>query len=239
MKVTTHWAMIGMLTLTMFGCHITNPTLREKAINAKKDGNTERALKLYSKALSQIDTDWRAMEGIANIRFEQQNWIDAQLGYEKIISLQPDNARVSHWLDRVAECLFKQGRADALQDMLRNANEQYGSSSDFLRQANYLTKVGDMDQAQVAYRKAVHFADKTDDAPWIAMAAFYELVGDKGQAIEALRRAHAINPANLSVADRLRHYGIVPGPAAGIQPTPAVPPLPQVEQVVTETAPAE
>lgn len=239
MKVKTHLAIIGMLTLTLLGCQITNPTLREKALTARQEGNTDRAIKLYSKALSQRDTDWRALEGIADIRFDQQNWIDAQHGYEKIISLQPENTQVSQWLDRVAECLFKQGRNDALQDMLRNANEQYGSSDDFLRQANYLTKVGDMDQAQVAYRKAVHFADKDNAQPWIAMAAFYELIGDKGNAIDTLRRAHAINPNNLSVADRLRHYGIVPGPAAGIQPTPAVPPLPRTEPIVTETTPVE
>jgi tetratricopeptide (TPR) repeat protein len=123
--------------------------------------------------------------------------------------------------------------------MLNNANELYGGSNDFLRQANYLTKLGDMDQAKVAYQKAIHFAAQDDAEPWIAMAAFYELVGDKGNAIEALRHAHAINPANLSVADRLRHYGIVPGPAAGIQPTPNVMPLPQVESITTETAPAQ
>lgn len=239
MKVTTHWAMIGMLSLAMFGCHITNPTLREKALVARQNGNDDRAMQLYVKALGQIDTDWRAMEGIADINFKRENWIDAQHGYEKVISLQPENGNVPRWLDRVAECLFKQGRSAALQDMLLNANEQYGTSADFLRQANYLTKLGDMDQAQVAYRKAVHFADKTDPEPWIAMAAFYELIGDSGNAINALRHAYGINPANLSVADRLRHYGIVPGPTAGIQPVTNVPPLPQTEEVTTETAPAQ
>lgn len=239
MKVTKQWVMIGMLSLAMFGCHINNPTLRQKAIDALQDGDTARATKFYNKALSQIDSDWQAMLGIAHIQFKQGNWIEAQHGYEKVISLQPANMEVSKWLDRVAECLFKQGLSDRLQDMLLNANEQYGTSHDFLRQANYLTKLGDMDQAQIAYRKAVHFADVTDAEPWIAMAAFYELVGDRGNAIDALRHAYAINPANQSVADRLRHYGIVPGPTAGILPTPNVPPLPQTEEVTTETAPVQ
>ena len=52
MKVKTHLAIIGMLTLTLLGCQITNPTLREKALTARQEGNTDRAIKLYSKALS-------------------------------------------------------------------------------------------------------------------------------------------------------------------------------------------
>lgn len=229
----------ALLSLSLVGCQITNPTLREKALQAKQAGNVDRAVKLYQKALSQKETDWRALEKLSEIRFEQGNWIDAQHGYEQVISLRPDNPDVPLWLDKVAQCLFKQGRSDALRDMLRNANEQYGTSHDFLRQANYLTKLGDMDEARIAYQKAAHFAPKDDAEPYIAMAAFYELLGDKGNAIHTLREAHAINPDNQSVADRLRHYGIVPGPAAGIQPTPDVLPLPQTEEITTETAPEQ
>ncbi|MAX22919.1 MAG: hypothetical protein CMJ19_00325 [Phycisphaeraceae bacterium] len=229
MKSLTLLTVMSLLTLSLFGCKLTNPTLREKAIQAKQRGDVDRAVQLYNKALDQDDTDWRAMTYLAIIQYERQQWIEAQHSFEKVISLQPAHPKVPIWLDRVAECLFQQGRAQALRDTLLNANEQYGTSHDFLRQANYLTKLGDMDQAHVAYRKAVHFADKNDADPWIAMAAFYELIGDKANAIDALRHAHAIDPENLSVADRLRHYGIVPGPTAGVYPKPVLPPLPDTE----------
>jgi len=237
MKVKLSWMFLGVISLSLLGCHMTNPTLREKAYQAKRQGNIPRAVELYNKALSQNPADWRALERLADIRFGQQNWMDAQHGYEYVISLRPDSTRVSRWLDQVAQCLFEQGRSGALRDMLRNANEQYGNSVDFLRQANYLTKLGDVDQAKVAYQKATHFAPEGDAEPYIAMAAFYELIGDKGNAISQLRLAHSIAPENTSIADRLRHYGIVPGPTAGIKPIVAVPPLPEVENVVTETQP--
>ena len=230
MKSKTSLVLLCVLSVMLAGCYATNPTLRAKARNAVNEGNIDRGLKLYNKALSQNEADWQAIEKIADIRMDQEKWIDAQLGYEKVISLQPENVNVSLWLDKVAECLFKQGRANALQDMLRNANEQYGTSTDFLRQANYLGKLGDMDQAKLAYQKAIHFAAVDNAEPYIAMAAFYELLGDKGNAIELLRQAHAIAPENLSVADRLRHYGIVPGPAAAVAPVKQVPPMPQIEE---------
>ncbi len=217
---TSLWVVIavflGLSILT--GCQPTNAILRSRAVDALRRSDQPAAVALYQQALKQNPTDWRALAYMAKYYTKQQQWIDAQHAYERVLSIQPDHALRSTWLDSLAQCLFEQHRSLALRTMLQDATQTYGQSSDFLRQANYLVKLGEIDQAHIAYLKAAQFADDHDAEPYIAMVAFYEQIGDKAKVIDALRRAHWINPDNQEIASRLRHYGIVPGPAAGMVP---------------------
>ena len=99
--------------------------------------------------------------------------------------------------------------------MLQRRSHESGTTRDYLREAHYLLKAGDHDGARLALLKAVKFAPQ-DPKPHTKLADFYETVGDEPNAIRSLRRAHALAPRDRKIADRLRHYGIVPGPAAAL-----------------------
>ena len=77
---------------------------------------------------------------------------------------------------------------------------------------------GDIDQAKLAYRKAAFFALPGDAEPFLTLADFYESIGDTANAVTALRHAYTVTPKDRQIHDRLRRYGIVPGPTAQLPP---------------------
>ena len=68
--------------------------------------------------------------------------------------------------------------------------------------------------------KAASFAAPSDPEAQLAIADFYESVGNTEKVIHALRRALYIDPDNRHIQQRLRGYGVIPGPTAALAPTP-------------------
>ena len=77
-----------------------------------------------------------------------------------------------------------------------------------------LMEQGDIDQTKLAYRKAALFAKPGNAEPFLTLTDFYESIGDTANAVTALRHAYTITPKDQQIHDRLRRYGIVPGPTA-------------------------
>jgi|GEM_PF-758813 len=209
-----------------------NETLRNRAVVAASRQQYAEAAEHYRQAIEQNPTDWRAHIGQGKAYMKLKQWPDAQLAMERALTLRPDHKQTPKILDDIAECLFRQSRRNDLYLHLQNAASTYVTSYDFLRQANYMTKIGDIDSAKLAYRKAAHFAKPDDVRPYLARAAFYETIGDQESAIISLRQAYGIRPEEPHIGSRLRRYGIVPGPTIALPPDSD--PLPE-EQVIGVT----
>ncbi|MEM1444551.1 MAG: tetratricopeptide repeat protein [Planctomycetota bacterium] len=145
---------------------------------------------------------------------------NAQLPLEQAWAITPDEGSyTTRILDRLAEVYFQQGRSEKLYTFLDETIVRYGRQSrDFQRKAYYLTKSGDLDGAKLAFIKAANFAERGDASPFVSLADFYESVGQSDNARTALRYAYYIDPEYDNLAGRLAGYGVVLGPAAGLEP---------------------
>jgi tetratricopeptide (TPR) repeat protein len=147
-------------------------------------------------------------------------YADAQLPLEQARAITSDTGPyVDRILDRLAEVYFQLGRTETLYEFLDETIVEYGRRSrDFQRQAYFMTKLGDLDGAKLAFIKAAHFADPGDASPYVALADFQESIGQRDKARRALRYAYFINPEYDNLAQRLAGHGVVLGPAAGLEP---------------------
>ena len=201
-------AFLAVLT----GCEVDNSILRQRGIVALQQDDQSKAFDAFSRAIRQDATDWRAHYQLGKILLERDQPLDAQLAFEKARGLRSAHPETARIVDYQAEAVFRQGRHDSLRALLADAATTFGATHDFLRQGEYLTRIGEIDGARVAYIKAAQFADPDDASPYVKAAEFYEQIGDSVKAVAAWRRAYYIAPDNTAVADKLRQYGIVPGP---------------------------
>ena len=172
----------------------------------------------FEQAVEQDPTDWKSVYYLGLIRLQQGRWFTSRMLLERALVLRRDHPETADILDALAESMSRLKQIDDLHALLDQAIEDYGTSRDYMRQGRYLMELGDVDAAKLSYRKGAYFAADGDAGPFVALADFYESIGDTSGAIEALRYAFAITPKNRALQDRLRRYGIVPGPTVGLVP---------------------
>ncbi|MBI1369654.1 MAG: tetratricopeptide repeat protein [Planctomycetes bacterium] len=122
--------------------------------------------------------------------------------------------------DALAEAIYQQRNQPQLMSFLRDVIDKYGESGDYLRQATYLVKAGDHDAAKQAYQNAIKVAPKTDTAPYLAFADFYDSINARDAALHELQIAYGIDPTTPGLADAIRAHGLVPGPTIALPPDP-------------------
>lgn len=209
----------GLLLLSVTGCQKPNSLLRREGQEAIWRNDYATADARYSQAVKQDATDWKSQYFIGVVRIKQGRYLDAQLALEKALTLRPRMGdETSDILDSLAEAIYAQNQPATLSAMLQKAAEEYGNVRDYTRQGTYLGKLGDVDGAKLAFRKAIKMADPSDPQPFIALADYLESAGDTQGAIRALKMAYYIMPRSEKLAERFRHYGIVPGPTVPIEP---------------------
>ena len=155
--------------------------------------------------------------GVCELRLGRPS--EAQFALERALTLRPNDPKITpRILDHLAEAIFRQNRPDSLRAFVTRTAESRGESRDYLRQAKYLAKIGDLDSAKLAFRKGAYFAPPGDATPYLAVADFYLSIKDKANAATAVRYAAYINPNDPGIARRFRKMGIVPGPSQQLEP---------------------
>ena len=213
LKVPYYFVWFVGLALLVGGCD-SNAMLRKHGIEAYTAKELDQAQDRFSQAVRQDPTDWKSLYYLGKVRLAQGRPFDAQLLLERALELRSSAPETPGILDALAESLNRRGRIEDLHLLLEQAVHDYGASYDHMRQGRYLVELGDIDRAKLAYRKAAYFAPEGDPDPFVALADFYESVGDRQNAVVALRHAYTIKPKSRLLQERLREYGIVPGPAA-------------------------
>lgn len=211
--------MLGAALLLLAGCQTSNPELRHQGSIAYNRGNYEQARTLYGQAVEQRPHDYEAQYGLGRAYLALNQPRDAQHAFERARVLVEDMPeRRASVFDQIAEALYQQERHDRLHAFLQDTASQYGTPRDYLRQARYTEKMGDIDSAEVAYRRAAYFAGPEDVEPYLALAKFYESLNDSSRAERALRWAYYVDPGNTEVAEGLRRHQVVPGPTIAERP---------------------
>lgn len=212
-------AVLCVSLLAAVGCETTT-MMREKGVDALRADNLELAEHHFARAAQREPEDYLSQYYLGMVHLRKNENLKAQLALERALTLRPETSEMytGRILDMLAEAMFRQGRYDSLHTFLERSASYYHGTGDYLRQAKYLVKTGDIDSAKVAFRKAAFFAAKDDPTPYIAIADFYAGLNDVPNAVAALRYAYYVSPTNPEVAAGLRKYGIVPGPTVAVEP---------------------
>ena len=209
-------AAVSLVLLT--GCRTPNSMLRQRGFVALQQDNPVAAYEQFAKAVAQDPTDWKAQYHLGKLLLERDQAVDAQLALEQARALRPDDPETPRIIDALAEAHYQQQRYESLHGLLAEATETFGQSHDYLRQGEYLTRIGEIDGAKLAYLKAVEFADPADVKPHVQLALFYEQIGNRDMALDVWQKAYPMAPGNAEVVAKLRQYGVVPGPTVGAPP---------------------
>jgi len=200
------------------GCE-TAVMLRDKGEIAYNGQRYQQAESYYQRSLDKRPESWASQWGLGKTYLAMDRPRAAEIALEHAYELRGDHEETPEILDDLAAAYYMQGnRETTLRSFLAETTRRYQRSEAFLRQGEHLAKLGDVDAAVVAYRKAGYFADDGDSEPFVKMADFYESVGDSANAVQALRFAYWMDPETPGIAQRFRKYGVVPGPTVGLEP---------------------
>jgi len=213
--------LLSAALVALSGCQMTNEVvLRRQANSAMTRGDTSTARQKYQRLVELDPTNARYQYGYGATQLRAGNLTEAKLALERARRLEPDRRGFTpKVLDKLAEAYYRQDDERRLRAFLKQTTRERKTASRFLRQARYLRKLGDVDAARTAYRKAVIFASDRNPEPYLEIAEFYQSIGDRENAVKALRQAYHIDPANERVAQRLRQYGIERVDADGAAPS--------------------
>ncbi|MCC7144870.1 MAG: hypothetical protein IT443_00340 [Phycisphaeraceae bacterium] len=209
--------LLGLLVIAT-GCAVPNSVLIRRGEQAMQAGQLDRADHFLSRALRQDRIDWLAHYRMGLLRLRQGRPLDAQLSLEKALTLHAREPETGEVIDALAESLLIQEKKTELLGLLEQSINDYGKVEDYLRQARFMTRMGDVDGATLALRKSALAADPLDPTPYQAMFEFYDSIDDSANAMIALRHLYYFMPLDPVVAAHLRKYGIVPGPTVALEP---------------------
>jgi len=211
---------LGLLTTIALWCAgcVTAVDLRERGIDAMKMGKVDKADQHLTRSEEMDPSHWQTQYWLGKVRLAQERWPDARRYLDQAYVLRNNHPETPDIIDGLAEATYQQQLDMQLRALLQRATQRYGTSYDFVRQGRYLVRIDDPDSAKIALRKAARFADEDDPTPYLAMAEMHERLGNRAAAIKALRQAHGIAPENQTIRERLRAYGIVPGPTVALPP---------------------
>jgi len=211
-------ALLILVCVIASGCEIPAPIVAQRGVEAYEVGQFAKATSLFKKVRQREPANWQANYYLGLIELRDRNLLSAQLLLENALTLRPGHRETPEIIDALAESLFQQDIQAKLRALLAEDSKRTQSVYAFLRQATYLYKLGDVDGARVAYRKAAFFAKKDDPTPYLRQADYFEAIGDEDAALTALLHALYIIPDNPRLHDRIRGYGVAPGPTVALPP---------------------
>jgi len=216
---TGRWMVIAAASMLLGGALIGCGGLdRGHARHYYETKQYDEAETRFERLVARDLTDWESRYYLGMIRLHQNRPLDAEILLEQAHRLRHDHPETPMILDGLAEAMLRQDRTAALAAMLEEATRYHGTSKDFVRQAVYLGRSGDADGAAAAFRRAAAVADPGDPSPFLAAADYYESIGDDPRAVTALRNALYVRKNDPFIGARLRKHGVIPGPAAELEP---------------------
>jgi tetratricopeptide (TPR) repeat protein len=118
----------------------------------------------------------------------------------------------------LAEAMYQAGQSQELVQFLRERTEQPGRVSDYLTLGRYAALCGLPDEAEPALLTAARLDRGLNVGPQLALAEFYESIGDTASAVQRYRMALWIDGENEDIRQRVRGLGEIPGPTFAIIP---------------------
>ncbi len=170
----------------------------------------------YREAIDRRPGQWRARLGLAKVLLEQERYAEAQRELEVVYAVRPNDPEV---LDLLGEAMVGSGDVERMTAELRHVAEDRQGVADWVRLGRLLNAAGDSDGARTALVTAAKLDKGQTIEPQLALADFYQSIGDGANALKRYRMALWIDLESEAARNGIRSMGEVPGPSFVLRPT--------------------
>jgi tetratricopeptide (TPR) repeat protein len=214
--------LVALTTLSGVGCSrfMTSerllPKVREDGDRAFARGDYVTARADYGEYVNRMPGDPKVRSLWAKTLIETGDEIAAVDHAQIAYSTDPTNEA---FIETYADALLSANRKGMMFDLLKGAATECGRVNDYDRLGRFSLRAGDADSAEEAFILAAKLDRGNTVEPQLALANFYQDIGDKTKELERLRMASFLDPTNKEIADRIRALGQIPGPSFALQPS--------------------
>lgn len=131
-------------------------------------------------------------------------------------NIDPDNDRV---IKLLAQAMLGAGETASMTALLRAEANDDNDPESWMRLGRFLNMAGDADEAERALLEAARLDAGMSVGPQLALARFYESIGDTEEAVRRYRMVLYVEPRNERAKAYLRSQGHIPGPTFALEPT--------------------
>lgn len=215
-RLTAASILIG-LALVSGGCAQERPLTRVREVGDIKFGAGN-----YSGALSDYVEYERRKPDDVDVRLRlAETYLrsgDAKAAREQMHIVRDVKPAKEDSIEGLADALAAAGEQEELMLFLQKMTRERGGVSDYMRLGTYAQQVGNVDEAQEAYLQAARLDGGKSSRIQLALADFYESLGDKSNTLKRLRMAMYLDPKNEEIPARVRALGEIPGPSLAMPP---------------------
>jgi Tfp pilus assembly protein PilF len=220
MRTLTRLVILAAFSVTLLagGCakQRTLPKVRLDGDRALERQNFDKAEADYAEAVERDPGDYRHRVGLGRAFMGMEQYNNAREQFELAYAIRPDDPQV---LEHLADSMLAAGADADLYDLLHTRAEARQTAEAWFLLGRYMVQAGDIDVAERALLTAARMDGGQTAEVQVALADFYESVGDRENALERLRMALYLDPENEDLMLRIREYGEVPGPSFALQPS--------------------
>jgi tetratricopeptide (TPR) repeat protein len=154
---------------------------------SKKEGDTQKALELFSKAITMDDNQTDALVNRANIYYSQQKYSSAIADYSRCIAIEPDNDKA--YANRGASYLAIGLTDSALIDLNRSIELDPETLNGYKNRGMLNLMTHRYREAISDYTKHLSIVPDEDGETWNKIGYAFHQLGDYPGAIEAFSQA--------------------------------------------------
>jgi Flp pilus assembly protein TadD len=208
--------MLGQLA-TLGGCSDRRAlrVVREEGDKAYRFQRYEQAREEFAEVVERDPTDWEYRAKLGETLLILGRPVQAREQLAVAYDLRPQNAEI---LEDYARAMLASEDFDTLHQVLLERARETQRVEDYIRLGEYDLRAGDADSAERALITAANIDQGQTPEPQLALATFYETIGDETQAVRRLRMALYTDPENPEANERLRAKGHIPGPTFALPP---------------------
>ncbi|HLO40344.1 MAG TPA: tetratricopeptide repeat protein [Phycisphaerales bacterium] len=216
-RLTTLLAVVGLSTLAACSGSGNRPlhAMRADGDRGFDVGDYATAADHYQQYVDVKPSDADIRYKLGRSYLELGRYADARQNLQVAYDLKPDT---EEYIDAYAESLMRSGEKEQLFAFLTKVVNERGKASDYLRQGEYGMQIGNADDAVAALLTAAKLDGGVNARFQIALAKFYQQVGDNAKETERLRMAYFLAPNNAHVRERAAALGQVLGPTFALRP---------------------
>ncbi|MEM8836426.1 MAG: hypothetical protein AAGD00_11495 [Planctomycetota bacterium] len=204
--------------LLLAGCQTARPTERVIARGEvhEQDGDLEAAIAEYRSVIDERPGSRSGRFSLGRALVKAGEPLEAREHLEFAHALRPTDDAVTEWLLR---SMVESGDAEAAIMLSRSrVDDDPSSVARWIQYGDVLQGSGDDDLAEQAYLTASRASGGESIDAHVALASFYERLGDRPKAVQRLRMAYWLDRDSAEVRERLESLGEVVGPTLALQP---------------------
>ncbi len=189
--------------------------LRSAGNEAYAGGEFERAATAYEAYVERRPHSAWARHWLGRTYLQLDEPRQAREQLEVAHDLEPENME---YAESLADALVALGEPEDLFAMLDRLAMMDRTSAGQLRVARYSERMGFMDEALIAYRKAVAIDGSTSPEAHRALADFYRRIGERSGEVSQLRKVLWFDTQDPAAVERLEELGEIVGPSFAVHP---------------------